>query len=1148
MEPIPQSSSSLAFYMTYTDETGIWPTIWNNMKEQLNLNFTSIKFKDNLNSLRSLASFNIKMVNTAESPLLNLYIIKLNSVSELKKDVKEKILSNFEKFKNSIHILVMDIENSDSGVKSALKTFEKIKGELKNPELKLLPINPTHGRVNDLISDFLKDFKLRVSTEINSKLTFYHKQVEYYIQNKIENKTALYNYINCKDNLINSLQITDFWEDIQKLCEDDLFRNFEFLNIKYPFSEPFSFLDFNEAIIRKRISEKNLSNLEYQQFLFYQYIRSFRQMKDYRKLNFFLTRIINELPNFKNYFDSKFHFYFWCYQFTCRILTFLKSLKSTNFDDDSNYRWQITIFYNMKKFLRSFGLLVKFEVPNTKIFSLIFNKKFNSENDLSIEIRNILANQSLISNETIENDQNYSSFIKDINDHFDDKSKALILNKIKFLEEYLNILINLDKLHLNLNQNRMSIKIQIEKIPILFVLSKFSTIKSILIGLVKILNGEKWEFILEFINFLLIILINSLDKNEDNLRLILEYLKVKFKKLNEFNKLFNSTNENALNDMISSYINGYNQPMKNVISFEFNDIMDIELNYQSKLNQGDKDTIYINILNENYGKFELKLKNKSKLHFHFNKIIFTFRDDINNKTINYPYFDKDIEFINAETNVKHIFPLNFEDQDSKLFENHSLIYFSDVKFILQNGIEANYKLRNGLKINFRSTNLEVHSKFLNFTQVNTDEINLSTYKSESEIDVNVNVVNYFYYNTLYLLRMQFKNLSDINLKGKTMSLTINEASDSKFNLSKNSFKFIRDLCIFKNYHGENLTMKFQDNIKFFKNKIEFNEGAQFSDNDYYLDIPFLIEDTDFYISSNKKLEIITIIKELNSPPDDNIFAYKETHNTFFQHIFSLSHKLRISTNDNILMQNSISLNLDLQNIKIIMPSPISKDNFNIVDLDILQSLNLIVNLKKNFNEILIELAQSYFTYAVGPMSMRFYYPETEIMEKVHELLNLPYFIKINISDDQGNKPHNHSDSIHCKHPDGIQLFHEVTISVKIRKYIREEVLIMLKLKDNDNWTVVGKSRIIERIPSFNDEKSYYEIIAHFQILPLLDGYVKLPEIDFMEYKIDNLTLDEIKNINSLEFLPLTAGSIIEGNERILKIYSINNCALRLNLI
>ena len=68
---------------------------------------------------------------------------------------------------------------------------------------------------------------------------------------------------------------------------------------------------------------------------------------------------------------------------------------------------------------------------------------------------------------------------------------------------------------------------------------------------------------------------------------------------------------------------------------------------------------------------------------------------------------------------------------------------------------------------------------------------------------------------------------------------------------------------------------------------------------------------------------------------------------------------------------------------------------------------------------------------------------------------------------------------------------------------------------------------------------------------LQDGYLKIPEIEFMEYEINEEEGKEktntMNNINFLEFAPIKFGTVIEGNERIVKINSINSCTLRLNL-
>ena len=69
------------------------------------------------------------------------------------------------------------------------------------------------------------------------------------------------------------------------------------------------------------------------------------------------------------------------------------------------------------------------------------------------------------------------------------------------------------------------------------------------------------------------------------------------------------------------------------------------------------------------------------------------------------------------------------------------------------------------------------------------------------------------------------------------------------------------------------------------------------------------------------------------------------------------------------------------------------------------------------------------------------------------------------------------------------------------------------------------------------------------IIPLQDGYIKLPEVEFLKFQNLNSTINEIDdNFNNPEFIPLDANSVIEGNEKIIRVFSINSCSLRINLI
>ena len=216
--------NNFSFTITYFDETGIWPGVWNTLKEQLAIHFATIKYRDNLNSMKTLLSLNIKMIDECnndkcENSSLHVYVTKVNTTTDLKNGVKERIMNNFVKYKNSAHVIVMDIENSDSSVKSAMKNFEKIKSELKNPELKLLPVTSNYGKVSDIISEFFVFLKNKISNEINDNITSHIKLIESFKQSKIESKdvNATYNYFATKEKLLNYLQLAELWEAIIKL-------------------------------------------------------------------------------------------------------------------------------------------------------------------------------------------------------------------------------------------------------------------------------------------------------------------------------------------------------------------------------------------------------------------------------------------------------------------------------------------------------------------------------------------------------------------------------------------------------------------------------------------------------------------------------------------------------------------------------------------------------------------------------------------------------------------------------------------------------------------------------------------------------------------------------------------------------------------
>ena len=79
-----------------------------------------------------------------------------------------------------------------------------------------------------------------------------------------------------------------------------------------------------------------------------------------------------------------------------------------------------------------------------------------------------------------------------------------------------------------------------------------------------------------------------------------------------------------------------------------------------------------------------------------------------------------------------------------------------------------------------------------------------------------------------------------------------------------------------------------------------------------------------------------------------------------------------------------------------------------------------------------------------------------------------------------------------------------------------------------------------------------------KLLPLVDGFLKLPEIEFLEYEITDVKDDILKineneenqgefSVGKMNFDPIEYGTIIEGNGKVVNIIPSKECSLKLNL-
>jgi hypothetical protein len=297
-----------------------------------------------------------------------------------------------------------------------------------------------------------------------------------------------------------------------------------------------------------------------------------------------------------------------------------------------------------------------------------------------------------------------------------------------------------------------------------------------------------------------------------------------------------------------------------------------------------------------------------------------------------------------------------------------------------------------------------------------------------------------------------------------------------------------------------------------------------------IDIPFLIEDVNYYVNNlTKNIKVVFCIFQ-----NDNklLYSFSYASDINLIHLFSLNEKFRMINQNTYLMQTTFNLNLDYGgSIKLYMQNT-SK---NTLILDITQSYNTVLQLTNNNVSSLTKTLSSHnVVFSIGKETniYNLCYPMNHILSEITELTKIPFYISITTD----NAEH--------------KIFEEFIVNVSIKKYTSYECLLMLKVKESENWSIIGKSKVIERL-----SKGEQTITVSFKLFPLLDGYLRLPEIEFMEYEINEGENDEkgkvkdidLLNMNYLAFERIKFESVIEGNERIVKINSINSCSLHLNL-
>ena len=80
-----------------------------------------------------------------------------------------------------------------------------------------------------------------------------------------------------------------------------------------------------------------------------------------------------------------------------------------------------------------------------------------------------------------------------------------------------------------------------------------------------------------------------------------------------------------------------------------------------------------------------------------------------------------------------------------------------------------------------------------------------------------------------------------------------------------------------------------------------------------LEIPFFIENTDYYTNNDTKINLKICLKA----SDGNIiFSYSKIYSHKFSHLFTLGKRFKLLKSNSYLMQTFLSLNIDKAKIKI----------------------------------------------------------------------------------------------------------------------------------------------------------------------------------------------------------------------------------------
>ena len=1140
------SSSEKRFFhntiLEINDESKEFIPYWNlTMQEHINNNFITIDSQNAKGQIISLNTFNFKLIEQKDlaeyitnepgiqnDKLFTIDVYRIKKDKDFNNDFIRIMKQNYKP--DNMSVLLYNIDDiKDNNIKNISKIIDKIKSKTGINEFSFIPYNEQYfPKFYSIVDNFFADLKKKIIFEYNNQLMnlfnkLYNKDRD---KSNSNEKEIMYEYIRNKILYLDLLTIGELWDAIKRECTMDLFKVFPQIDNKFIFTYCSS--EVNILEIKQKVKSKKITNIEYQIFLINHYMKSCRYLKDYEGLVHIMFNSSLKIQNYINDFESDYHYLYWNINYILNLINYSIALEEKlGKDIDAKNcidKGMIYLYSSCIKYMKLYAKKIKLELPTVKLF---MNLKNCIDNGISIkdELDKVTAGE-------IEENDIYKKFISDIKNidtYYFDLNKTIfdiLTNKKCFIEEYLHILQIINKKNCENLQRKISIRHFFEIIPGLITLNKFEEAKNILNDLIqdKIFTKKKLNYTHEFLSLLLVMLLYCLEKNKDNLKIMFKLLDTNFTNIKYFLAKLDCKDQNLINDIMSKYIETYNDKDDND---KINKIFSMDKALTINLEKHKDNMIFINKNKTSKEQIKYQITNNTGVNFNINKIQLVFEefsesnDSNSNKNTEKEkkeiiYGIKDIDFKNIEPFIKnkeHTFDILLEENND-IFQLNTTYKFIKINYIINNILCGEYNIKEELKLSFNSIEMKVSTQI--FPSYDSDVFSKST-------------INTYYFNTLSKIDMNITDLPLDELNNKILKIKFEDIT------KKEDTNLIIQTIILK----EKLIKEYPDVIINDYN-IEFPENSLKGKDKLNLAIPFYIENINFYASGNNLMKITV---QIIDQKDNNkiIYSYTSFHNINLIHLFNIKKKFRIIKKNSFLMQSTFSLNIETSNIKVYTPT---SNNFSFY-IDTTQAINLVLLLQGEDSDIIKKLRQNFIKFSIDDtienkkteIKYRLCYPEKSIVDEIKELKEIPYHIKIDIENNKND------------------VFKELNLNINIKKNNKKKVLLMMHILDSENWAVIGKSKLIEKWNEVNDNN---EKNIKVKILPLIDGFLKLPEIEFLEYEITEQEDDQIKinendgnkdefAIGKIKFDPIEYGTVVEGNEKVVNITPSNECSLKLNL-